>query len=420
LEACLRVLIQIASTVQYVPGTVDHKVKQQARRAEAWVYLLPAVFYQTSIATRMLIASRLQLASSRVHSRHFSSTALSTPGRSPRRTPIMDSQNAGILAAAVLGLPGHLEASASVTDQRQRQQPSKPHTLFVWDFDWTVINCNSDEYVPAHFLGDEKTKKGFRELYNSGKGWHSCVEAMVNQAMEGAEASQQTVLEVAGQMPYLTGVRGALDAINNMAHGDGSTTGQMILSDGNTLFIGAFLDRNGLVEHFTHGVVSNKGFWQGNRLCVVHQSQQYGGHDCGMCQENLCKTQALQNTLLQWYPLPADENQREKVRPRIVYVGDGENDACPALKVLGEGDVMLARVGKKRKFANSRAGAETDEAAGQAPDGATEHGGSFGIASAIARAKRRDPPMVPKCQVLEWNTGEDLRQLVQKLLADVS
>ena len=59
-------------------------------------------------------------------------------------------------------------------------------------------------------------------------------------------------------MPYLTGVKQALDLVHRQRRGNDNdeaslsskTAGQMILSDGNTLFIGQFLDANGLSKHF--------------------------------------------------------------------------------------------------------------------------------------------------------------------------
>lgn len=35
-----------------------------------------------------------------------------------------------------------MSSSPAVTNSLPAAQ-----TLFVWDFDWTIVNCNSDEYV---------------------------------------------------------------------------------------------------------------------------------------------------------------------------------------------------------------------------------------------------------------------------------
>ena len=226
-------------------------------------------------------------------------------------------------------------------------------------------------------------------------------------------------------MPYLTGVRAALDAV----HSQQGQAGQLILSDGNTLFIQAFLDNNGLANHFNQGVVTNIGRWEtgeedGNvRLCITHQSQKYGGHSCKTCPKNLCKTQALGKIL-------EEDRFSNGSRPKIVYVGDGGNDACPALHVLQKEDVLLARAGKRRKCANERKGEETDDEAlcstttgdeegENDPSGSNEIRGTFGIFPALEKAKLADPPVLPKCQVLEWRTGDDLKALAENLLKEL-
>ena len=115
---------------------------------------------------------------------------------------------------------------------------------------------------------------------------------------------------------------------------------------------------------------------------------------------------------------------------RQVFQCDGGNDACPALNVLEEGDVLLGRAGKRRSFANQRQGAETDEEAGRNnsddsseatendPSGTNEIRGVFGLFPALTKAKDADPPMVPKCKVLGWRTGDDLKQLVKNVMAE--
>ncbi|KAL3907941.1 MAG: hypothetical protein SGARI_003295, partial [Bacillariaceae sp.] len=275
-----------------------------------------------------------------------------------------------------------------------------PQTLFVWDFDWTIINCNSDEYVPVQFLGEKRAEEGFYKLYEKHKDWHKCVEDMVNLAMDESDLSADNVLEKAAQFPYLMGVRAALDGVHEE---QGRSTGQMILSDGNTLFIQAFLDNNGLSGHFDHGVITNRGSWDyseesnSQRLRVIHQSEQHGGHSCKRCPKNLCKTQALEAALEEKFSSLED-------RPRIIYVGDGGNDACPALNVLGDGDVLLARAGTRRPFANERSGAESDQEAVRNgdcnasdevendPSGTNEIRGRFGIFPALEKARDADLP----------------------------
>jgi len=331
-----------------------------------------------------------------------------------------------------------------------------PHTLFVWDFDWTVVNCNSDEYIPAQFITDSKIlNQTFRDLYYSknnsnnksstgggggGGDLHACVEGVVQKAMQENGATPVTLLEAAQRMPYLIDVRQALNIIDayrvdkneslaTTATAAAATTNQMILSDGNSLFIGAFLEHHGLTDYFGYGVVTNYGQWKQLNadgavvLSVTHHSQQYGGHSCDRCSTNLCKSQALQKTLEQQVCENKGCKNSLHKRPRIVYVGDGANDACPVLKVLGVGDVMLARIGRKRTFANQRQGPETDSEATTSSDmddtdQDSKQGSPFGIIPALHKTKN-ETGVVPTCRILEWSTGEELKKHVEMLLAEM-
>ena len=100
-------------------------------------------------------------------------------------------------------------------------------------------------------------------------------------------------------------------------------------------------------------------------------------------------------------------------RTRIVYVGDGSNDACPALHVLDEGDVLLARDGRKISSPNSKSGPQTDEI--NAQQLAVSNSGTFPILSTLRRAEERDG-LVPKCRVCAWTSGRELRSLIWKAI----
>lgn len=302
--------------------------------------------------------------------------------------------------------------------------------LFVWDFDWTVINCNSDEYVPAQFLGHDATSNGFRDLIRTAEeqtrakaesnknddvdvidwDWHKIVEIMVGRAMnEGAGATPDDILAAAAKMPYLDEIKAAIVDISQQEQ-----MGQMILSDGNTLFIEAYLRANNMEECFSEGIMTNIGKFvsigeEGKpALKVTHQSAKYGGHSCARCARspNLCKTQALSDKLGQL---------GDEAPEKIVYVGDGANDACPALNVLREGDVLLARGGTKRSEANDRYGAETDDEAKDRTE--CSKGGTFGIVSALKHAEKEEGGgKILKCRVMKWTTGKELRDFIKEII----
>ncbi|KAL7540380.1 hypothetical protein ACHAWF_006664 [Thalassiosira exigua] len=315
-------------------------------------------------------------------------------------------------------------SSPTSPESRLAPRPKLPpvSTLFVWDFDWTLVNCNSDEYVPAQFLGDDVANRRLRELYRPGR-WHEAVAALVNECVRGGDGEGTTgggreerrsrreeIYEAAARMPYLEDVAGGC---RDAANCEGC--GQAIISDGNDGFIGAFLEENGLAECFAHGIETNRAEWKsdgddpgandddGEFFRVIYQSSKYGGHGCPQCPPNLCKSQVLRDVLARTGRMAGGPSEDDGAgeRPRVVYVGDGSNDACPAVRVLERGDVLLARAGRRIADPNSKSGAQAD-----APT--KGGGGTFPILATLDRYEKEEGTH-PKCDVRTWTTGRELR-----------
>jgi hypothetical protein len=303
-------------------------------------------------------------------------------------------------------------------------------------------------YVPSQFLGDMETTQRFRRgLASFGPTrWHECVASVIDSCIDETKCTKQDLLEAAASMPYLIDVRGSLgDVADSRVK---NQCGQAIISDGNDLFIDAYIKKNGMSRYFTHGIETNLGVWEsmnaagagsddgstsddddhmqqqdkesGEKFRVLYQSAKYGGHSCKRCPPNLCKSQVLLDILQRTEQTTAN-------RPRIVYVGDGSNDACPALNVLNENDVLLARGGRRRRDPNSKSGPESD---GEAYEGHGEHtfhpemhsreleahvAGAFPILSTLRKAKV-NYGIVPKCRVSVWRSGKELRSLIRGVL----
>lgn len=306
-----------------------------------------------------------------------------------------------------------MQRMTAVADQLQqgvrldRCHTAAIDTLFIWDFDWTIINCNSDEYVPAAFLGDEEVAKRITaEMQEHGPTkWHECVANLINACVAEKECTKDSILEKAAQMPYLIDVKEALKDVSN-----NKNCRQAIISDGNDKFIEACLQKNEMINFFSW-IETNVGSWESNNAAEIsfnirYQSSKYGGHECKLrCPPNLCKTQVLEDILTK-----VSEDKDAK-RPRIVYIGDGHNDSCPALLVLNENDVLLARDGKRCPNPNSKSGPQPDTN----DDNTASGSGKFAILSTLEKAKKRDG-LVPKCRVCPWNTGKELRSLIHSVL----
>ena len=283
-----------------------------------------------------------------------------------------------------------------------------PKTIFVWDFDWSIVNCNSDEYVPAAYLGDDEVARRIKAemIENGPTKWHECVANLINACMIEKACSEDDIIGIAANMPFLKDVKQAItDVANNNDHS------QAIISDGNDQFIKAFLRENGMIDYFACGIETNVGSWESGNgkitFKISYQSLKYGGHDCKLhCPPNLCKTQVLQHilsTITETYGVGSK-------RPRVVYIGDGHNDACPAIQVLDENDILLAREGKRCPDPNSLSGPQPDKSHSDASNG------KFAILPTLEKVRKKG--LATKCSVRSWNTGQELNSLVRDILSE--
>lgn len=360
-----------------------------------------------------------------------------------------------------------MDPSNNSNNNNNHNNTNDPPILFVWDFDHTVINCNSDEYVPAQLLGDSKqTKERFEHYMDQDLDWHSCVERVVEDGMskiyaqcrekndthndnnddKDEDVAVQKLKQAAAQMPYLIQVQQTLQDIYNKS--DIHDIHQIILSDGNTIFIQAFLEKNHFTPFFNQGIVSNVGTLetvttatnndddddhqqQQRKLLRVFPQSENKPHGCPLppscpCPSNLCKTKALKDIL--------NRSCFHQRRPRIVYTGDGSNDVCPVLHVLKENDICFARSGWKRssRVINQCVGAETEEDAfAHYPSSSetaisttttttstTNYRSRYGILPTFEKLNQTFQ-LTPQCQVKEWNTGSELRAHAKEFLSSL-
>merc|ERR1712227_874252 len=80
-------------------------------------------------------------------------------------------------------------------------------------------------------------------------------------------------------------------------------------------------------------IVTNHGEWDSDGRLRVSAYEGSEPHGCPRCPKNLCTGRVLDRWL-----------QEPGPRPRVIYVGDGGGDLCPALRLGGQ-DTVLARDG---------------------------------------------------------------------------
>lgn len=201
-----------------------------------------------------------------------------------------------------------------------------PPTLFVWDFDNTVVLDNTDTLIFRVLAPDllatlhPPTPALWTDLIN---------QALTTLSHRGISAAQ--ICSAAAKAPLPPDTRRALLAIASHPH-----TASAILSDANSLFISACLQKHNLHHPFIFqaGIVTNPAHIDPTgRLIVTPYLAQENPHSCNTCPRNLCKGEVVDR----W-------REGEYRAWRVVYVGDGGNDFCP-VKRLRHGDVALVRKG---------------------------------------------------------------------------
>mmetsp|Transcript_83690 Transcript_83690/g.240538 ORF Transcript_83690/g.240538 Transcript_83690/m.240538 type:complete len:272 (+) Transcript_83690:1-816(+) len=211
--------------------------------------------------------------------------------------------------------------------------------LVVFDYDWSLINENSDTWVVQRLAPecyDEAFGRG-----GSALGWTERMDRAMGLLQDGGKTVAE-VRSAAASVPFYPEMKEALAYAGEMG------CRLIILSDANRIFIEEGLKAMGLDHLFDldvaqekrlysearQGVIlTNEGFEENGRLRVApfHDNK-----DCPLCPTNLCKGRVLSDALA---TRPARSSP-------ILYIGDGGGDFCAAAR-LEEGDVLLYREGRK-------------------------------------------------------------------------
>eukprot|EP00192_Tetraselmis_astigmatica_P003276 CAMPEP_0117666050 /NCGR_PEP_ID=MMETSP0804-20121206/10154_1 /TAXON_ID=1074897 /ORGANISM="Tetraselmis astigmatica, Strain CCMP880" /LENGTH=552 /DNA_ID=CAMNT_0005473539 /DNA_START=30 /DNA_END=1688 /DNA_ORIENTATION=- len=205
---------------------------------------------------------------------------------------------------------------------------SPPTTAVLCDFDWSLVEENSDTFA-LECLG----AAGFlEELRAAGeRSWTRMMDSSLLAAQRRLGATADQVRAACRETPMDSAVIAALRATSEQPGCE-----LHILSDANSVFIAEILARHGLADAFSSIHTNPAEFDKAGALRVSPYHAAPPG--CHLCPDNLCKGAVLERLLF------AGSFQR------IVYVGDGGNDFCPACR-CGPWDSVLAR----RVYPNGRA-----------------------------------------------------------------
>ncbi|XP_057528134.1 inorganic pyrophosphatase 2-like [Amaranthus tricolor] len=192
--------------------------------------------------------------------------------------------------------------------------------VVVFDFDKTMIDCDSDNWVVDELGLTDR----FNELFNT-MPWNTMMDTLMKEMhLQGVTIND--IVEVLKRTPIHPRIVPAIKA----AHSAGCDL--RIVSDANMFFIETILDFLGIKDCFSE-INTNPGYVdeQGRLRILPYHDFTKSPHGCSNpCPPNMCKGIVIKRLLT------------EHGNKKFIYLGDGMGDYCPSLK-LRENDHVMPR-----------------------------------------------------------------------------
>ncbi|XP_015889132.4 thiamine phosphate phosphatase-like protein [Ziziphus jujuba] len=236
--------------------------------------------------------------------------------------------------------------------------------VVIFDFDRTIIDGDSDKWVV--------TEMGLTQLFSDLRStvpWNSLMDRM----MMELHSQGKTSSDIAGCLKRAFIHPQIISAIK-AAHAFGCDL--RIISDANQFFIETILEQHGVLGCFSH-ICTNPSFVDGRgriRILPYHDLS-LPSHGCNLCPSNLCK-----GLVIDQIQACASESGTGR---RIIYLGDGNGDFCPTLR-LEKGDYIMPRK-------------------------------NFPLWNRIHGNRR-----LIKAEIHEWSNGEELEKVLHHLINTIS
>ncbi|EEY62506.1 pyridoxal phosphate phosphatase, putative [Phytophthora infestans T30-4] len=209
-----------------------------------------------------------------------------------------------------------------------RQYP-ECQLLVVFDFDDSLVNEDSDVFVFGS-LHPELCQTVY-ERHAKKPIWPSVFDDMLQVlSSEKPHVTPELIRDAVAQIPIQARM---IDAIRMAVELFGAEV--KVISDGNTFYIESMLQHRELSEHVKEvfaNPVEHETLDDGRTRLRIrpYHADHLDPHGCTWCPTNMCKGSIL------------DSIRNGKSYSRVIYIGDGTGDFCPASR-LTENDVVLAR-----------------------------------------------------------------------------
>jgi pyridoxal phosphate phosphatase PHOSPHO2 len=195
-------------------------------------------------------------------------------------------------------------------------------TVIMFDFDHTLIDCNSDPWV-VNQLGATQLMDSLIKVLP----WTSLMDRMMSELHQQGK----TVSDIEQSLKTVPICLEMIRAIKS-AHSLGCDL--RIVSDANSFYIKTILENYDLLQYFSEIHTNPASVDNDGRLRIFpYHSYTVASHGCELCPPNMCKG-AIVDGIQRCFPPESNK--------RFIYLGDGRGDFCPSLK-LGSEDHVLAR-----------------------------------------------------------------------------
>ncbi|XP_052245415.1 pyridoxal phosphate phosphatase PHOSPHO2-like isoform X2 [Dreissena polymorpha] len=242
---------------------------------------------------------------------------------------------------------------------------SSEKILVAFDFDHTLVDENSDIEIIKLCPGG-KVPADLKHQWKK-TGWIPYMGAIFEYLHENS-VTESDMKNIIANIPFTPGMSDLLEYLRN------SCFEVIIISDSNSVFINTALEQKGFKD-VVDKVYTNPAHYDENGLLKIafYHFQDW----CDLSTENMCKGHILEEHIRQ-----SDSKYRY-----VLYVGDGINDFCPALK-LKETDYVFPR----ENYSLWEALIKPDE--GEGSD--------------------KGQPAV-QAQIVNWSSGLEIREVCKKL-----
>ncbi|KAI8350054.1 phosphatase phospho-type [Mortierella sp. GBAus27b] len=199
--------------------------------------------------------------------------------------------------------------------------------LACFDFDWSLIDTDSDRFVMEQLSPELRQR-----LNNSTIQWtdlqNECLKEFHDQGGSG-----QVIRDALTKVPLDPHMIQVCQLLFD------SGWKLIIVSDANAVYIEGILEHY-KIRHLFSTIITNPAYWdEQDRLHIQRLVPADAPHGCpnGICSLNICKGQEVDKLI---------EHLGERTGTRMMYVGDGTNDYCPALRMESSEDTLFVRKGR--------------------------------------------------------------------------